>query len=106
MDFARLAVTITRLLDDAFPGSVECLLLDATGDQHWFTEKVPVVSEGCAGPDDVYPRPGWIRCVVIQDAGDGHDHRLVEVSTDQPDGVESRTGQSRFMVRAQQILQS
>lgn len=69
MDFARLAVTITRLVDDAFPGWVECLLLDAAGNQHWFTEKVPVVSDGCAGPD----------------------------------GVESQTGQSRFMVRAQQV---
>jgi len=105
MDFARLAVTITRLVDDSFPGWVECLLLDAAGGQHWFTEKVPVVSHGCAGPDDVYPRPGWIRCVVIQDAADGHSQRLVEVSTDQPDGVDSQTGQSRFTIRAQQILQ-
>jgi hypothetical protein len=103
MDFARLAVTITRLVDDSFPGWVECLLLDAAGNQHWFTEKVPVVSDGCAGPDDVYPRPGLLRCVVIQDAGDGHGHRLVEVSTDQPDGVELQTGQSRFMVHAQQV---
>lgn len=42
---ASIAVEITQLVDEQFPGFVECRLVDATGVEHRFVEKGPVVSQ-------------------------------------------------------------
>lgn len=94
-----LQVQITRFVDDAQPGWVECRLVDAAGAVHLFVEKGPVV---CAHPLDRrsdYPQSGGIACTRVDRAG----LTRVVVDTESPWGVASIAGEHRFTVRAEQV---
>lgn len=101
-----LRVTIVRWVDDHQPGWVECHLID-----HWdrlwvFIEKAPVVSTEILGPDTAFPCPGVIACELVD-----HARTLPEadctilVTTAVPWGVESTTGETRFDVRPEQVVE-
>lgn len=97
LERASVEVEIVRV-DAAFPGWVECRLIDAHGDVHWFHEKVPIVSAAhldAAGP---HPARGLIRCSLIGRHRDAGGKDLIVVDTRAPDDVESRDGVTRFDV--------
>lgn len=98
-----LSVQIERFVDDAFPGFVECSLLDADGAIHLFLEKVPVVTTEKLRKDDGYPRPGYLACTVEQELRDPSGLPLLQVNTVHPWGIESLAGEKRFLVRASQV---
>ncbi len=86
-------VQIVRFVDDAFPGFVECELVDAH-DRRWlFVDKGPVVTTEFLTAHDSYPQPGIIACEVIDRAD-----RIVHIDTSRPWSVESTEGQTRFEV--------
>ena len=93
-----LAVEISRFVDDHFPGFVECVLVDALGVRHLFIEKSPVVSTESLLSTTSYPRSGTIPCEVQEEWQDLDGRSLVQVTTERPFGVESTSGQSRFVV--------
>ncbi|MBD8540812.1 hypothetical protein IFU00_00790 [Oxalobacteraceae sp. CFBP 8761] len=98
-----LTVTIERFVDDHFPGFVECILLDSEDCSHRFVEKVPVVTTANLSLDSAYPQPGCIACVVEDEWIDERGRPLARVSTTNPWGVESTTGDTTFTVLRNQI---
>jgi hypothetical protein len=98
-----LAVEISRFIDEHQPGFVECALVDAHGFRHLFHEKSPVVSEENLLSTSQYPRPGVIACEVQEQWQDAEGRSLVQVTTERPFGVESTSGQSRFVVLSSQL---
>lgn len=98
-----LPVTIERRVDDDFPGYVECILVDSDDRPHRFVQKVPVVSAANLPLDSAFPQPGYIACVVEDEWTDERGRQLVRVSTTNPWGIESTTGETIFTVLRDQI---
>lgn len=100
-----LSIQISRFVDEYQPGFVECSLIDAQGQRHMFIEKVPIVTTEDLWSTSQYPRPGAVPCEVEAEWKDERGCSLVQVTTERPFGVESTTGQSRFIVLASQLQQ-
>jgi hypothetical protein len=101
----RIPIQIVRFVEDYFPGIVECAFIDASGREHRFIEKAPVVSAGCLNESATYPQPGQIACEILE-SWRGVDGRvLARVTTERPWGIESTEGQSEFVVVAE-VLQA
>ena len=95
---SSLVVQISRFVDAHFPGFVECALVDVEGARHLFVEKAPVVSGEALVLASEYPRSGGISCEVQREWQDLRGRSLVQVTTERPCGIESVSGQSRFIV--------
>jgi hypothetical protein len=91
-------VQVTRIVDDAFPGFVECALVDVHGRRWLFREKGPVVTNDYLTASDAYPQPGVIACQVVARAGG-----VVRIDTIRPWHVESAEGETQFEV-AEELL--
>ncbi|MBR7791841.1 hypothetical protein KDM87_04470 [Undibacterium sp. FT147W] len=100
---ASIAVEITQLVDEQFPGFVECRLVDATGVEHRFVEKGPVVSQAPLSSESQYPQPGFIVCVIEREWIDEHGRSLVCANTDKPCSIESVAGCSIFVILDAQV---
>ena len=100
----QLKVQIVRYVDDYFPGIVECELVDAGGHLHTFIEKGPVVSDEWPGPEDSYPKSGFIRCEILEEWHDPGGRDLLRVTTEQPDYVVTREGFMEFVVLSSQVI--
>ena len=99
----EVKVTIARFVDTNQPGFVECVLVDADGITHVFTEKVPVVSNKNLWIDSNYPCDGEIRCTVLERFSGPEGFPLIRIGTELPDHVESANGKTVFVVGAHQI---
>jgi hypothetical protein len=98
-----LTIVISRFVDEHQPGFVECELVDAQGERHLFIEKGPIVTEANLWASSTYPQPGSIACEVEAEWEDETGRALARVSTEQPFHVESQSGQSVFVVLAEQV---
>lgn len=100
---ATVRVLITKLVDEAFPGWVECELIDAQGHVHVFVEKLPVFG---ADFDDLgsYPRPARLQCQVVERSATHQGRERVTIDTAASWGVQASTGLSRFVVFAEQVV--
>lgn len=103
---AEVNIQIERFVDDDQPGIVECSLLDASGTQHVFVEKGPIVSADHLWSDSTYPQPGAIRCTVEAELFDQLGRHLVRINTETPWGIESTSGESSFVVLGSQLVDS
>lgn len=91
----RVRIEVLELVDTASPGSVECSLIDASGTEWRFVEKLPVVLDTHESHLEFLPRPGVLACVIVRrEEGD-----VITIETD----VACTTGQSVFRVRAGQL---
>lgn len=107
MPMDAVSVTIRRVVDDSFPGFVECVLVDADGHGHRFVDKAPVLG----GPsdlsvDNVFPQPGHIACVVQEEWTDESERKRVRVDTVEPWGIASTAGETCFTVFHDQLIRS
>ena len=100
----QLHVEIVAFVDDHFPGWVKCELRDVSGKVHSFIDKFPVFSLEMLDRESEYPRPGAIRCEIIDRLSDSDGRELVRVSTERPDYIESVEGISEFVVLAAQLI--
>lgn len=98
-----IPVTIGRLVDDDFPGFVECILVDSDDRPHRFVEKSPVVSTADLSLDSAFPQSGYIACVIEGEWTDERGLQLVRVSTTNPWDIESTAGGTIFTVLHKQI---
>jgi hypothetical protein len=96
-------VEILRYADDAQPGWVECRLTDAGGRAWHFIEKVPVVTTEPLDALSQYPRPGVIGCEVVERHAGAGGRELVVIDTERPWHVQATCGESRFVVRPEQL---
>jgi hypothetical protein len=76
-----LRVTICRYVDAAFPGWVECSMVDATGQEHLFVDKVPMVTVAALDETSNFPQPGFVVCVVSGRNKRDDGRELVRIDT-------------------------
>ena len=96
-------VDIIRFVDDCHPGWVECKLIDTQVREHYFIEKVPVVSLEDLEASSSYPRVGLIACEVIErKLVDGRE--IAIVNTERPWAIESVEGDAEFSVFSAQLV--
>jgi hypothetical protein len=93
-------VTISKFIDEGFPGWVECWLEDVHGRRWKFNEKVPIVSDKDLWTDSEYPQNGEIACTVLQRMADASHRYVVTIDTT---GTESIEGCTVFEVQAEQV---
>jgi len=99
-----VAVDITRFVDSAQPGWVECVLRDAHGVTWTFVEKVPVVTTESLSELSTYPRRGLLACEVVTGQAMNDGSPLVQIDTSRPWGIESTDGTTKLMIRREQLL--
>lgn len=97
-------VQIAKYLGDDQPGWVECNLTDAQGRDWRFVEKLPIVTRDSLNASSALPQPGVIACEVVSNSFDVAGHAIAEIDTARPWGVESTEGVTRFVVRAEQLM--
>jgi hypothetical protein len=96
-------MTITRMVDESFPGWVECELVDADGRTWKFEEKIPVVSAEQIWTDSQFPIETTVDCTVVGKRADPVGRHVVSIDLARPWGIESLEGNSRFEVLCEQI---
>lgn len=95
-------VRITRLVDDAFPAWVECLLVDAAGKEWRFVEKLLVVCAADVRDLRELPEFGMIGCEILAEAPSGAPDP-VTIDTERPWHIAATTGDTVFTVRRDQL---
>jgi hypothetical protein len=99
----ELEVQIVRFVEEHQPPIVAAEFSDAEGRRHTFVEKVAIFSSDWLRADSKYPQPGAIRCEIVARWQDAQGRRLVRVTTEKPDSVESTEGLSEFVVMSTQV---
>jgi hypothetical protein len=95
---------ISRYIDDEpQPGIVECIFVDALGQSHFFIEKTAVVSSQALLATSTYPIACELACEVEAQWTDQDGNSFARICTDRPWGIESITGEIRFVIRSSQI---
>ena len=103
MSDVAVSIAITRFVSEDYPGLVECELLDAFGKNHFFIEKIPVVSLENLWDDSEYPRSGIIACEVEERWVDASGIEFARINTERPWAVDSTDGAAVFTVLASQL---
>lgn len=98
-------VEICRYVDAAFPGWVERRLADASGHQHVFIEKVPVVTADDVYESSVLPHPGTVACILLEKQEHKDGRQIVLIDTARPWGIESTAGLTQFYVFSEQLFE-
>src|SRR5438067_898840 len=99
-------VTITRYVsDDPQPGLVECQLVGAHGRCWTFIDKTAIFSEEDLDASSPYPLSAVIACEVIERCRDATGREVIRIDTEQPWGVGSVEGETRFEVSATALLE-
>jgi hypothetical protein len=98
-------VTITRFVDEAQPGWVECKLTDIHGQTWIFVEKAPMVSKTPLDARSAYPQPGIIACEIFLTWLDIMGRDVVTIDTSAPWGIKSTSGKTQFDIYATQLTQ-
>jgi hypothetical protein len=97
-------VQIVRYADDSNPGWVECRLSDAHGREWLFVEKAPIVTDVGLTAASKYPQPGIIDCQVVG-RRQADRREVVAIDTERPWHVEATTGETRFEVCPEQVVE-
>jgi hypothetical protein len=98
-----MSVQIVRFVHSHQPGWVECEFDDAEGRRHTIMDNVPILTLENLDADSRYPRPGIVRCFVLNRYQNDKGEELVRIGTGKPDGIESKEGLSEFTVPASRI---
>ncbi len=99
-------VLLNRIVDESQPGWVECSLIDAEGEEWLFVEKVPVVSNQELDANSDFPQQGYIACTFLGERAGNDGSHIVQISTEEPSGIQATTGQYQFEVHAGQLVQT
>jgi len=85
-----MKIKILRITDYSFyPGYVECIVTDVWGNNHVFNEKIPVVTSKNIDEKSEFPQDGYIRCELLSLWTDDDGNKIITVSTENPDHVET-----------------
>lgn len=86
-------------VDRDWPGWIRVRLVDASGREWFFVDKVPIFGANLTPGEDGFPLPVSIRCDVLDTVG-----QVLVVSTKR-DHVEAEDGTSQFRVDRAQVQQ-
>lgn len=97
---------ITRYVsDDPQPGIVECEFADAHGRRWSFVVKTAIVSADWLDARTAYPQPGVIACEIAGRRRDATGRELILIDTEDPWGVQSVDGSTRFEVEPTSLIE-
>ncbi|MFN3651185.1 MAG: hypothetical protein ACK47B_16540 [Armatimonadota bacterium] len=99
----ELMVEIRRLVDDGFPPAVECAFADAAGREWRFIGKCIDFTSDILTLDSSFPQPGSLACELVSVHVDDEDQPRVEIDTAFPWYTEAVDGETRFVVRPEQL---
>lgn len=94
--------TVTKWIDDAFPGWVEARLVEADGRVAVLTDKVPVFGLDGVTMDTQLPVPVTLACEIVRRERDGHDREVAVVALSH--GITDQEGRNEFRVNSDQIV--
>lgn len=97
-------VVVSRYVDDAQPGWVECRLVDVHGAEWSFVEKAPVVTAESLDAESPYPRQGVLACEVVERRLETGGREVVVIDTGRPWQIAATSGQTRFEVRPEDLV--
>jgi hypothetical protein len=100
-----LKVNISRYVDAAFPGWVECSMMDAIGHEHRIVVKVPEVTAAHLDETSNFPQPGFIACIVIERNKRDDGRHIVRIDMQKPWCVETNVGRAKFDVFSEQVCE-
>jgi hypothetical protein len=105
-ELGLLVVQIVRWIDDHNPGFVACEFGDAWKRIHTLIDKVPLftVEDLCAS--SLLPRPGGIRCTVLErwrELRAEEPGEFVRVYIGYPDNMETTEGLQEFVVQSSNV---
>ncbi len=80
-------------------------MVDATGHEHLFVKKVPVVTTVGLSETTHFPQLGFIACIVIGKNKSDDGSQRVRIDTARPRGVETTTGRTIFEVLPEQLCE-
>ena len=103
-EIVHVAVEITRFLKVDNPGWVECRLVDLSGREHLFHEKIPVVTAADIWADTRYPQPGVIAAIVVKQSMQPSGQESLTVDTAEPWDIESTAGETIFEIGSHQLV--
>ena len=98
------ADVIRHVDDEPQPGIVECAFVDAFGQSHFFIEKTAIVSNATLVAESAYPIACELDCEVEAEWCDHLGNSFVRVCTERPWGIESVSGETRFVVHPSQVV--
>jgi hypothetical protein len=102
----QIEIQILKIIDNSFyPGWVECLLVDAWGNNHTFHEKIPIVTVQDLDTTNMFPQDGNIRCELLREWIDDNGRIIITVSTEKPDYVETINEVSEFDLLPYQVTE-
>ena len=99
----KIEVSIEFIDWEPQPGIVKCSLYDAWNNRHVFIDKIPIFTDLDIFPEDSYPQRGAIRCELVRGWTDNTGRKILTVSTEKPDGVETTTEKAEFDLLEKQI---
>jgi hypothetical protein len=103
----QIKIQILKIIDYSFyPGLVECLLIDAWSNNHIFNDKIPIVTTQDLDTTSKFPQEGAIRCELIREWIDDDSRRIITVSTEKPDYVETVNEICEFDLLLHQVSES
>jgi hypothetical protein len=80
-------------------------MVDASGHEHLFVDKVPVVTNVGLSETSHFPQPGFIACIVIGRNKSDDGSQRVWIDTERPWGVETTVGRTQFEVLPEQLVE-
>jgi len=105
----EIRVSIDKIVDcSSYPGLVECSLYDAWNEKHTFIDKILVFADldyiiSGSNSSDLSIQAGGIRGEKIKDWLDETGRKILTVSTELPDHVESTDSLTEFEVLENQV---
>lgn len=97
-----IKVSILEFTDHSNPGWVRCTFKDALGKDHFFTEKVPIITTELLDETSPYPLEGIIQCTITEN--EDPDPETIRIDTDHPFGICSEEEQTVFRVFKHQLI--
>lgn len=94
---------ITRWVNDAFPGFVECRFTDRFGREWVAIEKVPVLTNKELRSDTRFPQSVLIACRVVARRHDEAGREFADITIETPWGLEAADGTTSFQLYAEQL---
>lgn len=97
-ELGKVAATVTRFVESAQPGWIECVLTDISGNVYRFVEKVPVVTTEAFDERTAYPQPVALDCELMDRYTLPDGRTAIAIDTSNPWGLESTEGRTRFLI--------
>lgn len=99
-----IRIIITGIIEDYYPGLVECKFHDISGKEYIVQDKIPIFTDKDLDANSEYPQEGVIACKIINERIDKYGRKIVKVNTS-PWGVETVDGLFEFDVLEEQLVE-